>query len=169
MCVFLYFFFPMLHLLFFCLLYSWFLKPHSFFFFFSFLTKIGLSAIRNGTYVMYGTYIVPTLLHFCLVACYSVTLLKTNISSFLHDVFTRQVVVTLALSDTSVAICVSLPSFAFDSCDFFPFRINGKIICELVSWKSWYSRHWVKPLGLPSLIVLLFCSFRHLKFSWRDF
>ena len=72
--------------------------------------------------------------------------------------------------ESNGAICVSLPSFAFDSCDFFPFRINGKIICELVSWKSWYSRHWVKPLGLPSLIVLrLFRSFRHLKFSWRDF
>ena len=84
------------------------------------------------------------------------------------NVFARQVVVTLALSDTRLAICVSLPSFAFVSCDFFPFRIKGKIICELVSWKSWYSRHWVKPLGLPSLIVLrLFCSFRHLKFSWR--
>ena len=78
--------------------------------------------------------------------------------------------VTLALLDTRVAICVSLPSFALDSCDVFPFRVNGKIICELVSWKSWYSRHWVKPLGLPSLIVLrLFSSFRHLKFSRRDF
>ena len=90
--------------------------------------------------------------------------------SFLHDVFTRHVVVTLALLDTRVAICVSLPSFAFDSCDFFPFRIIWTIICELVSWKSRYSRHWVKPLGLPSLIDLrLFCSFRHLKFSKRDF
>ena len=69
-----------------------------------------------------------------------------------------------------MAICVSLPSFAFDLCDFSPYRINGKIIRELVSWKSWYSRHWVKPLGLPSLIVLrLFSSFHHLKFSWRDF
>ena len=86
------------------------------------------------------------------------------------NVFARQVVVTLALSDTRLAICVSLPSFAFVSCDFFPFRIKGKIICELVSWKSWYSRHWVKPLSLPSLIFLrLFCSFSHLKFSWRDF
>ena len=28
------------------------------------------------------------------------------------------------------------PSFALDSCVFFPFRINGEIICELVSWKS---------------------------------
>ena len=94
----------------------------------------------------------------------------SHISSFLHDVFTKQVVVTLALSDTRVAICVSLASFAFDSCDFFPFRINEKIICELVSWKSWYCRHWVKPLGLPSLIVLrLFCSCCHLKFSWRKF
>ena len=26
--------------------------------------QIGLPAIRNGTYVMYGTYIVPPLLHF---------------------------------------------------------------------------------------------------------
>ena len=86
------------------------------------------------------------------------------------NVFARQVVVTLALSDTRLAICVSLPSFAFVSCDFFPFRIKGKIICELVSWKSWYSRHWVKPLSLPSLIFLrLFCSFSHLKFSRWDF
>ena len=90
-----------------------------------------------------------------------------NISSFLQDVFTRQVVVTLALSDARGHWRVS--PLVFDSCDFVPFRINnGKIICELVSWKSWYCRHWVKPLGLPSLIVLrLFCSFRHLKFSWR--
>ena len=41
------------------------LKPHFFV-----CAPIGLPAIRNGTYVMYGTYIVPTLLHFCLVACY---------------------------------------------------------------------------------------------------
>ena len=34
-------------------------------------TEISLPSIRNGTYVMYGTYIEPTLLHFCLVACYS--------------------------------------------------------------------------------------------------
>ena len=40
-------------------------------------TEISLPSIRNGTYVMYGTYIEPTLLHFCLVACYSVTLSKT--------------------------------------------------------------------------------------------
>ena len=39
----------------------------------------------------------------------------SHISSFLHDVFTRQVVVTLELPDTRVAICVSLPSFAFHS------------------------------------------------------
>ena len=37
-----------------------FLKPHSFFF-----TQISLSSIWNGTFVMYGTYIEPTLLHFC--------------------------------------------------------------------------------------------------------
>ena len=35
-------------------------------------TEISLPSIRNGTYVMYGTYIEPTLLHFCLVACYFV-------------------------------------------------------------------------------------------------
>ena len=40
-------------------------------------TEMSLPSIRNGTYVMYGTYIEPTLLHFCLVACYSVTLSKT--------------------------------------------------------------------------------------------
>ena len=34
-------------------------------------TEISLPSIRNGTYVMYGTYIEPTLLHFCLVACFS--------------------------------------------------------------------------------------------------
>ena len=57
--------FPMLHLFFFFLpfilviLLLIFLKPHFFV-----CAQIGLPAIRNGTYVMYGTYIVPTLLHF---------------------------------------------------------------------------------------------------------
>ena len=70
-------FFPMLHLLFlpFILLILLLicLKPLSFvfFFLFFFLTEISLPSIRNGTYVMYGTYIEPTLLHFCLVAFYS--------------------------------------------------------------------------------------------------
>ena len=45
--------------------------------FFFLCAQIGLLSIRNGTYVMYGTYIEPTLLHFCVVACYSVTLSKT--------------------------------------------------------------------------------------------
>ena len=55
--------FSMLHLLFLpfilLILLLIFLKPHSFF------TQISLPSIQNGTYVMYGTYIEPTLLHFC--------------------------------------------------------------------------------------------------------
>ena len=43
-----------------------FLKPPLFFF-----TQISLPSIRKCTFVIYGTYIEPTLLHFCLVACYS--------------------------------------------------------------------------------------------------
>ena len=34
-------------------------------------TEISLASIRNGSYVMYGTYIEPTILHFCFVAFYS--------------------------------------------------------------------------------------------------
>ena len=41
-----------------------FLKPHFFV-----CAQIGLPAIRNGTYVMYGTYIVLTLLHFRVGMC----------------------------------------------------------------------------------------------------
>ena len=75
------FFFPMLHRL----------PPFLFFFFFAFYTlafvtyifetpfffcaQTGLPAVRNSTYVMYGTYIVQALLHFYLVA--SVILSKT--------------------------------------------------------------------------------------------
>ena len=70
------FFSPMLYLLFFVFytrdfVILIFLKPHSFF------TQISLPSTQNGTYVMYGTHIGPTLLHFCLVACYFVTLSKT--------------------------------------------------------------------------------------------
>ena len=71
------FFFPILHLLFFGLFYTldfvtYIFETHSFFF-----TQISLPSIQNGTYVMCGTYIEPTLLHFCLVACYYATLSKT--------------------------------------------------------------------------------------------
>ena len=48
------------------------LKPHSFF-----CAQTSLPAVWNGMYVMYGIYIVSALLHFYLVACYSVTLSKT--------------------------------------------------------------------------------------------
>ena len=70
-------FFPILHLLFFAFytldfVTYMFETPFLFsFFFFFFFTEISLPSIRNGTYVMYGTYIEPTLLHFCLVAFYS--------------------------------------------------------------------------------------------------
>ena len=63
-------FFPDAPSSFFGLLYSWFC--HLYFwnppFFF---TQISLPSIRKCTFVIYGTYIEPTLLHFCLVACYS--------------------------------------------------------------------------------------------------
>ena len=73
------FFFSMLHLLFLAF-YTLDFVTYMFetpFFSFFFFTEISLPSIRNGTYVMYGTYIEPTLLHFCLVACYSATLSKT--------------------------------------------------------------------------------------------
>ena len=74
------FFFSMLHLLFsafYTLDFVTYMFETPFFSFFFFFTEISLPSIRNGTYVMYGTFIEPTLLHFCLVACYSVTLSKT--------------------------------------------------------------------------------------------
>ena len=53
---------------FFCLLYSWFC--YLYFWNPIFLcAQFGLPAIRNGTYVMYGTYIVLTLLHFRVGMC----------------------------------------------------------------------------------------------------
>ena len=98
-CVFLYFLLLLLSVYFSFFQWSWFSVSSSvffrctIFFFFAFYTRDfvtyifetpflffytnQLSSIRNGTYVMYGTYIEPTLLRFCLVACYSVTLSKT--------------------------------------------------------------------------------------------
>ena len=84
------------------------LKPHFFV-----CAQIGLPTIRNGTYVMNGTYIVPTLLHFLVLG--SLLLLPLlgglpqhwHMSCFLHDVFSRQVAVTLAPSVTRLVICVS--------------------------------------------------------------
>ena len=64
------FFFPMLHLLFLAFytrdFVTYIFETPPFFF-----TQISLPSIRKCTFVMYGTYIEPTLLHFCLVACYS--------------------------------------------------------------------------------------------------